>query len=86
MATFVDNVTETEEAVELSRFVNKIKTKGKEPDESFVQECQKLAESQPFEVLKKLLDEAQLIIAEASEKEVEGFFFRCSFIIQETWC
>jgi len=75
MATFVDNLHEQEQAVELARFVNKIKTKGKEPSEAFVQECEKIAESQPLAVIKKLLDEAQLVIAEASEKEVESYFF-----------
>lgn len=75
MATFVDNIAEQEQSIELARFINKIKAKGKEPNETFVQEVEKLAETEPRAVVSKLLGEANLVITEGSDREVESYFF-----------
>jgi len=75
MATFVDNIPEQEQSIELARFINKIKTKGKEPNEAFVQEVEKLAETEPRAVVSKLLAEANLVISEGSDRDVESYFF-----------
>jgi len=78
MATFIDNLTESESAIELARFVNKIyaKTKGKpEGDESFFEECSKLNESNKhFDLLLKIVEELNTIIIE-SDKEAESLIF-----------
>jgi translation initiation factor 3 subunit M len=76
MATFIDFMLEDEQAQEISRFVNKIKSKGKEGDDAFEKECAKLIEGkQLVELLKKLADESVILFPEAADKEIEGFFF-----------
>ncbi len=69
MATFIDFLLEDEQALEVSKFVNKIKTKGKEGDDAFEKECAKLIEGkQLVNLLNKLADESTLIFTEASDK------------------
>ncbi len=69
MATFIDFLLEDEQALEVSKFVNKIKTKGKEGDDAFEKECTKLIEGkQLVNLLNKLADESTLIFTEASDK------------------
>jgi len=77
MATvFVNNVTEPEQALELAHFINKLRTKGKEPNEAFYEECQKLSEAnQHLPLLIKLVEETPLVISEGTEKEVDGFLY-----------
>jgi len=76
MATFIDFVLEDEQALEVSRFLNKIKTKGKEGDDAFEKECTKLIEGkQVVELLRKLADESVVLFQEAAEKEIEGVYF-----------
>jgi len=76
MATFIDFVLEDEQALEVSRFLNKIKTKGKEGDDAFEKECAKLIEGkQVVDLLRRLADESVTLFTEASEKEIESFFF-----------
>lgn len=85
MATFVDNIAEQEQSIELARFINKIKAKGKEPNETFVQEVEKLAETEPRAVVSKLLGEANLVITEGSDRGIifaySDFFFHSAQII-----
>jgi translation initiation factor 3 subunit M len=76
MATFIDFVLEDEQALEVSRFLNKIKTKGKEGDDAFEKECAKLIEGKKVvDLLKRLADESLVILTEATDKEIEGFYF-----------
>jgi len=76
MATFIDSLTETEQAQEIASFLNKIKTKGKEQNETYFEECSKLIDENQFlEVLKKFISEIPMLINEATEKEIEGFLF-----------
>jgi len=84
MATFIDFVLEDEQALEVSRFLNKIKTKGKEGDDTFEKECAKLIEGkQVAELLRKLADESVTIFPEATEKEIEGFFFVIASLLKK---
>lgn len=76
MATFIDSLTENEQALELARFLNKIKTKGKDANEVYYEECAKIVEAnQIAELIKKYLQEIPFLISEATEKEIEGFIF-----------
>jgi len=76
MATFIDFVLEDEQALEVSRFLNKMKTKGKEGDDAFEKECTKLIEGkQVVELLRKLADESVVLFQEAADKEIEGVYF-----------
>jgi translation initiation factor 3 subunit M len=84
MATFIDFVLEDEQALEVSRFLNKIKTKGKEGDDTFEKECAKLIEGkQVVELLRRLVDESVAIFPEATEKEIEGFFFVIASLLKK---
>jgi len=74
MATYIDVLTEEEQVLELARLVNNLKTKGKEGDETFYEECAKLVdENKNYEVLDKLMDESKLVLTDDAE-HVEGFF------------
>jgi len=76
MATFIDAESEQDQLLELARFVNKLKTKGKDASETFTEESTKLVQSgQIIELLLKLVDESSLLFSDASDKEVDGFFF-----------
>jgi hypothetical protein len=69
MASFVSLSTDEEQVIDLARFLNKLQTKGKEPNEEFVQVCTKLqSESKYVEVLDKLVAEYPLVLAEGIEK------------------
>jgi hypothetical protein len=76
MATFVPYSTEEELYLELSRSFNKLRTKGKEPDETFVEECTKLINTpgHSLELFNKLADEHQVLFAEASSQGKPNIF------------
>jgi len=77
MATFIPYLPQEEEQyLELSRTFTKLRSKGKDQDEAFYQECAKLASnpSQSLELLNKLADEHQLLFSEVSSQEIESFF------------
>eukprot|EP01114_Cavostelium_apophysatum_P021606 TRINITY_DN758_c0_g1_i1.p1 TRINITY_DN758_c0_g1~~TRINITY_DN758_c0_g1_i1.p1 ORF type:complete len:405 (-),score=137.11 TRINITY_DN758_c0_g1_i1:72-1286(-) len=76
MAAFIDNLTETEQVLELASYVNKLKTKGEEGNQAFYEECVKLNEAnQHLELLKKLIDELPLVFTDGTDKEAEGLIF-----------
>jgi len=84
MATFIDFVLEDEQALEVSRFLNKIKTKGKEGDDAFEKECAQLVQGKKLgDLLRRLVDESSIIFTEASDKEIEGFFFIIATLIKK---
>jgi hypothetical protein len=70
MATYIDFCPEQEQALELAKYVNKLKNKDKtEVDESFVKEAEKLiGEKNIQELLKNVLGQAPLIFKEGTEK------------------
>jgi len=72
MALYIDIESETEQALELARFVSKLKSKGKETVENLINESEKNSEA---EIIQKLLNETSILFSDASEKEVESFFF-----------
>jgi len=76
MATFIPFSSEDESLLELSRSFNKLRTKGKDQDESFVEECTKLISTpgHSLDLFNKLADEHPVLFAEASSQEIESFF------------
>jgi len=76
MATFLESSPDDEQLVDLARFVNKLKNKGKEEDDSYVKPIEELlAGSKHIEVLEIFLEEGQTILNSGTEKDVEGFYY-----------
>jgi len=82
MATYIDFSAAGESALDLAQYVNKLRTKGKEADETWIQELSKLAEKgQIGDLLAKLADESALVLQEGSEKEIESFFLAMASLL-----
>jgi len=83
MATYIDFTPDEEQALLLAQFLNTIlKTKGKETGDSFYEDCTKLVTDSRAELWNKLLDEAPILFSEASEKDVEGFFYSITSLLK----
>ncbi len=73
MASFVSTSSDEEQVVEIGKYLNKLQTKGKEPNETFSQEIVKLfQEKKEAEALSKILDESGLVFTEGVEKGKES--------------
>lgn len=70
MATYIDFTPDDEQALLLTQFLHSIlKAKGKEPNESFADDCAKLvSETKYAELWSKLLDESSILFSETPEK------------------
>jgi len=77
MATYIELISEEEQVdqvLDLARHLNTLKTKGKEQNDVFFEECSKMVEEKrDLEVLLRLIDEHSIVFAESPD-QVEGFF------------
>jgi len=77
MATFIDFCSSEEQFLDLAAFVAKYRSKGKEVvDDAFVKQAQQLlADKQSQKLLYQLIDEAQFVLTEGTEKDIEAFYY-----------
>jgi len=84
MATYVEFSAEEDQGLDLARYLNKLRTKGKEPDETFFAECSQLSKNKQIDqLLSKLLQGHQVLFMEGSEKDIEAFFSVILFLMKK---
>jgi len=84
MATFVDLLPEKDLVSVLAEFLQRLESKGKtQTEETKVEAGSTIEGKEPVEIVRFFLNHVSLLFKEASEKEVENFFFAVFNLIKK---